>query len=339
MPRRSSGPQLKWLKKRGCYYIFFTENGRRRQQSTGTEELREAQAVFADFLHRRQRSSGPRDPGDVLITDVLADYVEDRAPRAKAPERILYAMPPLVSSWGGKVVAEVSRQSCEAYAANRARSAGTIRRELGVLSAAIRHAFMERRLTHPVSVHLPTKPEPKTRWLTKNEAARLLIAARHSEQAGLHLPLFILIGLHSGQRKEAILSLRWNQVDFGAGLIQWNPEGREQTNKRRPRSRIPRKLIPHLRRARKRGSDLGYVIHRNGKRLGNIKKSFAQACKNAGLEGVTPHTLRHTRATWGMQARNNSWELAGFLGMSEATLLRVYGHHHPDFQVAAAENY
>jgi hypothetical protein len=38
----------------------------------------------------------------------------------------------------------------------------------------------------------------------------------------LHLPLFILVGLYGGARKEAILSLRWLQVDLDAGRIDFN---------------------------------------------------------------------------------------------------------------------
>jgi len=30
------------------------------------------------------------------------------------------------------------------------------------------------------------------------------------------------------------------------------------------------------------------------------------------------------------------WDAAGFLGMSPEVLIRVYGHHHPDFQEDAA---
>jgi hypothetical protein len=51
----------------------------------------------------------------------------------------------------------------------------------------------------------------------------------------------------------------------------------------------------------------------------------------ANLPGkVTPHTLRHTAATWLMQAGVNKWEAAGFLGMSVEMLDQVYGHHHPN---------
>ena len=52
---------------------------------------------------------------------------------------------------------------------------------------------------------------------------------------------------------------------------------------------------------------------------------------------VTPHTLRHTAATWLMQRAVPLWEAVGFLGMSPETLKNTYGHHHPDFMRTAAE--
>jgi len=51
---------------------------------------------------------------------------------------------------------------------------------------------------------------------------------------------------------------------------------------------------------------------------------------------ISPHTLRHTAATWLMQIGVSTWEAAGFLGMSEKTLRDVYGHHHPDYLHRAA---
>jgi integrase len=273
------------------------------------------------------------------VTDLLTDYADDRGAAVAAPERIAYAIMPLSEFWTGKTVANITKEACGLYRRWRDRSDGTVRRELGVLRAAIGHAHGEGRLTRTVPVALPDKPEPKDRWLTKTEAAALLRSSLRSSKARLYLPLFIVIALHTGARREAILSLRWPQIDLEAGLIAWNPEGRVQTKKRRPKARIPRKLLGHLRRARLRGTDLGYVVHDDGARIGDPKKAFAAACRRARLEDVSPHVMRHTRATWGMQAGANTWELAGFLGMSEETLRRVYGHHHPDFQKHAAEAY
>ena len=75
----------------------------------------------------------------------------------------------------------------------------------------------------------------------------------------------------------------------------------------------------------------------NGKPVASVKKGFKSAVGLAGLSGkVTPHTLRHTAATWLMQRGVPVWEAAGFLGMSAEVLLGTYGHHHPDFLHGAA---
>ena len=288
-------------------------------------------------MHRRRRRDGPSDPAAILITDVLHGYLEQRAPKIAAPERLGYAVLALTDFFEGNSVADVTPQTCGRYVEKRGRSIGTARRELGVLRAAINHAHRHGQITRPVAVELPDRPEPRDRWLSRIEAARIIRTAR-TPQARLYLPLFILIGLYTGRRKEAILSLRWPQVDLQARTIIFEVAGRRRTNKRRGIVPIPPRLLPHLLRARRRGSELGYVLHINGERIGDIKKGFAAACQRVGVRGATPHTLRHTCATWLMQAGTDPWEASGFLSMSMETLQRVYGHHHPDYQRQAAEN-
>ena len=255
----------------------------------------------------------------------------------EAPWRIAAAIKALAPFWRGRTVGEVTRETCRAYVAARGRSAGTARRELGVLRAAINHEHRAGHLTRTVAVLLPDRPEPRDRWLTRGEAAALLRAALAEPRVRLHLPLFILIGLYTGARKGAILALRWAQIDLAAGRINFNTPGAKRTNKRRARIPIPVRLLGHLRRASKRGSPMSYVISENGERLGDIKRSFASACRRAGLERVNPHVLRHTCATWLMQRGVPMWEAAGYLAMSRETLERVYGHHHPDYLRGAAE--
>ena len=86
-----------------------------------------------------------------------------------------------------------------------------------------------------------------------------------------------------------------------------------------------------------RGVDLGYVLNENGAQLGDVKRGFASACRRACLDDVTPHVLRHTCATWLMQAGVDMWQASGYLQMSRETLERVYGHHHPDHLKGASE--
>jgi integrase len=337
MPRRNQGPRLRWLAKRGGFYVTWTEHGRSRERSAGTADREQAETFFAEWLQTRRRRDGPSDPSAVLVTDVLNDYQQQRGPKLVAVERLAYAVLALTDFFEGKTVTEVGPQSCGRYAETRGRSAGTVRRELGVLRAAINYSHRCGRLTRSVAVELPERPEPRDRWLTRKEAAWLISAAR-TPQARLYMPLFILIGVYTGRRKEAILSLRWPQVDLAARTINFEVSGRRRTNKKRGIIPIPPRLLPHLRRARRRGAELGYVLHIDGERIADIKKGFAAACQRAGIEGVSPHTLKHTAATWLMQAGTDPWQAAGFLSTSVETLLRVYGHHHPNYQCEAAEN-
>jgi integrase len=236
----------------------------------------------------------------------------------------------------GKTVAE-ARGYVETYINKRDRAPGTMRRQLGVLQAAINRAHKRGRLTRSVAIELPSVPPSKERWLTRDEAAALLRASRFDHKARLYMPLFILLGLYTGRRKEAILSLRWSQVDLKANRIDFELEGRSRTKKQRGKVPIPPALLPHLRRARRRGSDLGPVLHINGRPIANIKKGFAAACRRAGLEGVTPHTLKHTAATWLMQNGVSLTVASEYLATTEATLRRIYWHHHPDYMAEAAE--
>jgi integrase len=52
---------------------------------------------------------------------------------------------------------------------------------------------------------------------------------------------------------------------------------------------------------------------------------------------ISPHSWRHTAATWLMQRGTDPWQAAGFLGMSVKILIDTYGHHHPDYMKEAAE--
>ena len=348
MPRPNRGAYFEFRSERGGYYIHWTEDGRSRRLSAGTTDRATAEAALAEFITRRgrQKRDGPRHPAEFPIGEALALYAQLHAPSTAAPERIGYAIEALLPFWQDNSVADVTDETCLAYTEWRQRSAGTVRKELGVLSAAINFAHRRGRITTATHVTLPNKPQGRQRWLTFSEAARLVASARrvrsvagkdYATSARGYLPLFILLALYTGARKEALLSLRWPQVDLDRRRIDFNPPGRKRTSKGRAVIPIPRRLMVLLRLARKRGSDLGYVLHQDGERLLDIKHSFARACRDAGLPDVTPHTLRHTCGTWMARDGVDLWEVGGWLGQSHARTTELYAHHHPDYFAAALE--
>jgi integrase len=121
------------------------------------------------------------------------------------------------------------------------------------------------------------------------------------------------------------------------------PGSQEKRNKKTPPVKLGRKMLSHLRRWKRIDSERygglrKWVCHYDGQKVFYPHTSWKRAVKDAGLsDDVTPHVLRHTRATWLMQAGVPLWEAAGSLGMSVRVLESVYGHHHPAHQATAVE--
>jgi integrase len=345
MPRPNQGPRLKLKQSRGSksarYHIVWYEDGQRHERSTGTDDRGQAERQLSAFIAERyQPIVGPVQSHEVTIAEILALYGSGHAPTVRDRARIGYCIDALLPFWGTKAVSSIKSETCRAYANFRKVGDGTIRRELGCLRAAVNYAVREGVLLIAPALTLPPKPPSRERWLSRNEAAQILWASRSTGKAKYHLPIFILIGLYTGARKEAILSLQWQPntvggwVDLENSLIDFNPVGRIASNKRRSRIPIPRRLVTFLKYARRRTSQ--YVIEYECNSVADVKKSFAAACNRAGLTDVTPHTLRHTAATWLVQHGIGLWEVSGYLSMSMQTIERVYGHHAPDYLVGAA---
>ncbi|WP_417821301.1 tyrosine-type recombinase/integrase [Terasakiella sp.] len=335
MPRKNKGPHLWYDKDKDTYFIRWYEHGKRCKKTTSTGDIGLAQESLAVFLLSWRQSGGPSSPDERLIDDCLDAYALEVGVNAVDPERIGYCIDALNTFWLGKKLSDISRNTCKAYAKHRGVSDGTIRRELGCLNAAIGHDYMEGRITRKVPVPLPPKPPSKERWLTRKEAADLIRSARKRRDAKDYLPLFILIALYTGQRSEAILSLRWPQIT--ADRINFHNK-EVTTKKKRPIVPIHRRLKRFLDFQRKRGTQLGYVLHRNQKPIKSVKKSFKACALDCGWNDVTAHTLRHTCASWMAQRSVRFEVISKFLGHDDVrTTERIYAHHSPSYLDDALE--
>lgn len=268
-----------------------------------------------------------------MIADVLSVYATEVVPNKKTARDITYKIGSLLDWWGLKTVAQISAKSCREYAATKTPTAASA--DIQTLRSAVKYWHQEYGPLQfiPIFWRPPPNP-PRERYLTKSEAARFLFHARRHQ----HLRRMILIGLYTGSRPGVILKLKWDQIDFRNGVMSRVPLGAKQDEKKRaPKVKLGRRILAHLRRWRRMDDrSVEYICHYKGKTIVEPWQTWGRARDAAGLKGITPHILRHTRATWMMQAGVPIWDAAGFLGMTVKTLEQVYGHHAPDHQERAA---
>ncbi|MBY0509210.1 MAG: site-specific integrase [Rhodospirillaceae bacterium] len=374
MPRPNRGYQLGFYTPRGYqekqWTIYWYEKGTQREHATGLTDsaaIEEAEAARAALQVARSRPVGPLSPERMTIRQALDYYGAEHGPQTSDPARIGHAIDALISFWGDSPISAVRGETCRAYMRQRKRQPGnnkpnskpiapaTIRKELGTLNAAFKHCHREGYLTSYPGVWLPEKTPGRERWLTRNELAALIRAARREPKARKHLPTFFLLATYSVHRLEAVLTLQWRPnttggwIDLERGIIDFNAVGRPRTKKRRSIIPIPHRLLMHLRYVRKRTHT--HAIEVGGKPVTAIKRSFRTACRNAdvggkakragepaqGLKDVVRHTLRHTGCTWMMQKGVPIWQAAEWAGMSEEMFRKTYAHHHPDYLKEAKE--
>jgi integrase len=331
----------------------------------GRQQLpaREAEEFLANYIAEKYRPyRGTRDLETIDIADVLSIYLDDCGGRVADQPKLERAIARLNDFWGGMMLSDVTSAECRAYVKSRGKTGGA-RSDLETLRAAVNHHAKENLHRGVVRVVLPPKGPPRDRWLTRSEAARLLrVCWRYRETQTVHrgrnkghkvetdkrplrhLARFILIGLYTGTRAGAIASaspyrdLGHSFVDLDQGIFYRQAIGRRASKKRQPPAPIPLRLLAHMRRWIHRGVVTSHFVEWNGEPVKSVKTAFGRAVRLAGLWGrVTPHTLRHTAATWLMQRGVPMWQAAGFLGMSAEVLERTYGHHHPDYLKDAAD--
>jgi integrase len=307
---------------RKIWCAYWREDGKARRDSLGTRDPVAAERKFAAYV--TARNTAPR-PSVVTVADCLAAYYEAK------PQVI--PRPALGKFFGLMLPDAIDEDTCKKYPAQRQAAIKTIHTEMGILRAALIHAQRKKWIVAPF-IWMPQNGEPRDRWLTQDEAQRLLAACEHP-----HLRLYVLLALRTAARPGAILGLTWPQVSFDMNRIDFRIPGKAQTKK--GRAVVP--ITPDLRQAleaaqESKGPHDTFVVCWGGDRVKTVKRAFAAACKRAGLHAVTPNVLRHTAATWMAESGVDMRKISRYLGHTKTdTTEVVYAKHTPEFLKDAAD--
>lgn len=226
------------------------------------------------------------------------------------------------------------------YQRRQAPAAATYYRRFTLLRRFFR--WLSRRSGVPdpfLELEPPGKPQQEADWLTPEEFQRLLDAAARPKRTlpGLvERDQFVLrVLVTTGLRRAELLALNWGDLELDgdrpSALIR---HGKGNKARRQP---LTRQLVSTLRKRRaalQPQPSEPVICGLAGKRLtvSVLCTIVRRAAERASLDGkhVTPHTLRHTAATWLRQQTGDARLVAAYLGHADLSTVSRYAHVAPD---------
>ncbi|MDD4916114.1 MAG: site-specific integrase [Methylococcales bacterium] len=335
--RKSEG-----LFKRGdsqFWWIDYIDGcGKRTRKSTQTADRKEAEVLLAKYkleshLERVWGKPAQKTQIDYSFDETLLLYIKEKSVgrRTKSTAKNLYGY------FTGKLMSQIGDLEVKAYIRSRLKEgvvAGTINKEIGLLSAAINFANTDYgwELKNPVTGKKLQEPEGVVRWITPEEANKLINAASGITKAPW-LVDFIRLALNTGCRAGELLGLEWARVDLEKEFFILEAE--HQKNRRR--NSVPlnaEAIVALMARAEFRKThcpDSPWVFcSKDGNQLQSLKKSWATACKLAGIENFRIHDQRHTFASWLVMENVPLYTVSKVLRHSTVKMTEKYAHLNPE---------
>ncbi len=131
--------------------------------------------------------------------------------------------------------------------------------------------------------------------------------------------------IYTGCRKGEALNLKWDDVDLQNDVIAIKGT-KTKYDRYIPISKPLKELLSHINKIQ----DCLYVFNKNGAKLGDFKKSFHTACKNAGFKDMHIHDLRHVFASKMVMDGTSLYITGSLLGHRTTQMTKRYAHLKPE---------
>ncbi len=328
----------------------------------------EAQDALVRMLAeaQRQMDCGYVDPGKLTVGEYLDQYLETVGPTLKPGSVItlqynLARWKPIV---GHILLAKLTRMDVQ-------KGVNTLPSHLAPITRACTFQALRQALRQAVGwdmlirtptagVKPPAAPQREMKIWTSDEAERFLEKAKAKTR---YYPIFVL-GLKTGMRRGELLGVKWEDVDLSQGFITvrrslyWMPPAPpifQDPKTAGSRRKIPldRGTVEMLKAHRKHQleerlaagpawEDWGLIFctEENGRPIygPNLVKQLKVSAREAKVPAIRFHDLRHTHATFLLQAGVSVKVVAERLGHTTVRItLDTYSHILPDMQEAAVK--
>ena len=297
---------------------------------------------------RMGRYQDARPAEKVLFGEALERYLKhvSTAKRINSERRDRISATALLNGFGPEIsLTAITPQRLAVYRDARMQvvSASTIQKEFALLSHLFNVARREWGLPvdNPVGeISRPKVNNNRTRFLTKEEAQRLLECAKTSRNQKLYP--YLLLMIHTGMRPSEAAGLTWGDVDLEARLVKL--EVTKTDMRYVPLTEMAVNTLYSIKPVNA-GKDM-YIFLPPSSLLSkqvldvpcnHFKRSFGTARARAGLEDVHLHDLRHTAASHLLMAGVDIRTLAEILGHKTLQMVHRYTHLLNDHKLKAVD--
>ena len=309
------------------WYLRGTVRGISIDESTGTGDRKAAEEVRAVREAELLKQSIHGDSAVRTFAEAALSYMEAGGERTH--------LAPILTILGRKPLAAIGQAEIDALARKLKPKAApaTLNRHIYTPVAAVLHHAARKRWCDKPVIARPKEPKGRVRWITHEEAERLI------EAASPHLQPLVIFLLSTGARLSEALYLDWRNVDLAAGHVEFldTKNGDHRGVPLHPRAVAALSALPHrsgavFRRSlpqvtangRKRPLGPPYEVREGGG--GQIKTAWAGMLRRAGISDFTPHDCRHTWATWHYRANRDLTALMELGGWKSPAMVMRYAH-------------
>jgi len=302
------------------WWVKITINGRIVQKSTGTTDKHQAQE-FHDRLKTEcwdqlKLGNKPRYNWNEAVVRWLSET------QHKASKRVDLSHLRWLDFYFDKLPLDEINRDCIDKIVQEKLAEGvtnsTVNRVLALIRSILRRACFDWEWIEKVpKIRLLPEPARRIRWITRQETERLI------EELPNHLKVMVRFSLETGLRQSNVTGLQWSQIDLTRRCAWIHPD-QAKAKKAIP---VPLSKTAMVLIREQIGEHSQNVFTYFGKPVKEVNtKAWRNALKRAGIKDFRWHDLRHTWASWHVQAGTPLHVLQELGGWESVEMVRRYAH-------------
>lgn len=273
---------------------------------------------------------------DGFVSSVYLPYIRLRKRSWRVDERI--ARQHLSPTFGARELADIQRHEVEDWLhglSSGGLAPATCNRILAVFKTICSLAIMRGLLLTGQSPCAGVSPfkihAQRERYLSRDEAQRLMRALEKNDRPEAFAIRLLLL---TGARKSEVLKARWEHVrlDLRLLIVPLSKSGKPRHIPLSDEAITVIRSIP-----RQQGNPWLFPGHAPGKPLSDLYLFWNSLRRSLGLTSVRIHDLRHTFASFLVNAGHSLYEVQKLLGHSDPRTTMRYAHLEQASLVAVAE--